>query len=64
MTAEQVSALYARIARGGEHGAGIGLALIARISEHMGWELGITSQPDHGTRVRLDLSRSRVECFN
>lgn len=60
MTPEQVSALYARLARGGGHGAGIGLALIARISEHMGWALEISSQQDYGTRVGLDLSRSRV----
>ena len=60
MTPEQVSALYTRLARGGGHGAGIGLALIARISNHMGWGLEIISEQDCGTRVGLDLSRCRV----
>lgn len=64
MTPEQISTLYARLARGGGHGAGIGLALIARISEHMGWVLDISSQQNCGTRVSLDLSRSRVASFD
>ncbi len=38
---------------------GIGLALIARLSEHLGWPLDIQPGPDgQGTRVRLDLSGS------
>lgn len=59
MTPEEISALYARIARGGDRGSGIGLALIARLSEHLGWPLDIQPGPDgQGTRVRLDLSGS------
>ncbi len=57
MTPEQVSALYARIARGGSRGSGIGLALIARLSEHLGWRLEIQPVPGgQGTCARLDLS--------
>ena len=54
MTPEEIGALYARLARGGVHGAGLGLALIARISEHLGWTLDIDSDPKRGTTVRLD----------
>ncbi|WP_394002416.1 sensor histidine kinase [Luteimonas sp. WGS1318] len=53
MTPEEISALYARLARGGERSAGIGLALIARLSEHLGWQLDIDSDPAHGTVARL-----------
>lgn len=61
MTPEQISALYARIARGGERGGGIGLGLIARLSEHLGWHLDIRPGPGgDGTRARLDLSGSVV----
>ncbi len=59
MTPEEISALYSRMARGGDHRAGIGLALIARLSEHLGWHLEIEPDAPHGTRIRLDLSASR-----
>lgn len=57
MTPEEVSAAYARIARGGgSRGGGIGLDLIARLCEHLRWSLDI--QSDHGrgttTTLRLD----------
>ena len=55
MTPEEISALYARLARGGERSAGIGLDLIARLSEHLGWQLAIDSDPTRGTVVRLRL---------
>lgn len=61
MTPAQIAELYSNMARGGGHRAGIGLALIARLSEHLGWHLDIHSGPETGTRVRLDLSASRVE---
>jgi len=59
MTPEQISALYARHARGQERGGGgIGLELIARLCEHLGWRLAFEKQPGGGTRATLDLSRS------
>ncbi len=61
MTPEEISRLYARMARGGGRGAGIGMDLIARLCEHLGWRLDITSRPEQGTRARLDLSASRAE---
>lgn len=61
MTPEEISQLYARMARGGGRGAGIGLDLIARLCEHLGWRLDITSGPEQGTLVRLDLSASHAD---
>jgi signal transduction histidine kinase len=55
MTPEELSAVHARMARGGGHqGAGIGLQLIARLCEHLGWTLEIASAPAQGTTARLD----------
>lgn len=57
MTPEQVSAIYSRLARGGDReGGGIGLALIGRLSEHLRWPLTIDSDPGKGSHVTLDLS--------
>jgi signal transduction histidine kinase len=54
MTPEQLSAIHSRMARGGEReGAGIGLDLIARLCEHLGWTLTFDSQPQRGTTARL-----------
>ena len=40
MSPEEISAIYARMARGGgREGNGIGLDLIARLCEHLGWIL-------------------------
>lgn len=60
MTPEEVSAIYARFAKGGggRMGGGIGLELIARLCEHLGWTLEIRSDPDRGTVTRLALSSS------
>ncbi|WP_386070110.1 sensor histidine kinase [Tahibacter sp. UC22_41] len=59
MTPEQISAIHSRLARGGERdGGGIGLALIGRLCEHLGWRLDIASRPGHGSCVALDLARS------
>ena len=55
MSPEQISAIYARMARGGSReGGGIGLDLIARLCEHLGWRLEIASRPGKGTRARLE----------
>jgi signal transduction histidine kinase len=56
MTPEEISAIYARMARGGEReGNGIGLDLIARLCEHLGWRLDIEPREPRGTRAKLDL---------
>lgn len=57
MSPQEISALYARMARAGagRGGGGIGLELIARLCEHLGWRLEFTSVDGRGTRARLDL---------
>ena len=57
MTPEQISAIYARMARGGgREGGGIGLDLIARLCDHLGWRLEIASRPGAGTTARLEFN--------
>jgi signal transduction histidine kinase len=64
MAPEEIGALYARMARAAEPGdalgSGIGLELIARLCEHLGWELRIEPRPPQGTRVVLDLGKARA----
>ena len=57
MSPEEVGAVYARMAREGgtRSGGGIGLELIARLCEHLGWGLRIEPRLPQGTRVVLDL---------
>lgn len=62
MSPEQISAIYARMARGvaddghgGDRaGDGIGLDLIARLCDHLGWRLHIAPLQPRGTQVTLD----------
>jgi signal transduction histidine kinase len=57
MGPEEISALYGRVAREGRGaGAGIGLALIARLCEHLGWRLAFSARAGQGTTTTLDLS--------
>lgn len=65
MTPEQVSAIYSRLARTGTDAAmpagnrvGIGLDLLARLCEHMGWHLEFTSTPGTGTITTLHLANA------
>lgn len=54
MSPEEISRIYAQLARGeGRDGGGIGLDLIARLCEHLGWHLDIDSAPERGTVARL-----------
>jgi signal transduction histidine kinase len=56
MSPEEISEIYARVARGGgRDGGGIGLDLIARLCEHLGWRLAFSSTPGRGTRTTLGL---------
>ncbi|MBN6149409.1 HAMP domain-containing histidine kinase [Xanthomonas sp. AmX2] len=62
MSPEEISAVYARMARGGSReGSGIGLDLIARLCEHLGWALQLESIAGQGTRATLDLSSALKE---
>lgn len=59
MSPEEVAAAYAKIARGERNmRTGIGLDLIGRLCEHLGWKLDIHSGPERGTRVTLDMGAS------
>lgn len=62
MSNEEMSALYTRLARAGDTppNAGIGLELIARICEHLGWKLTFSSAPQKGTRAVLDLGAASL----
>ena len=55
MSPEEISRLYAQVARGGRDGGGIGLDLISRLCEHLGWRLAFASSPNGGTRTTLRL---------
>ena len=56
MSPEEISEIYARVARGGgRDGGGIGLDLIARLCEHLGWRLAFSSTAGRGTRTTLSL---------
>lgn len=57
MTPEEISAIYARVARGGREGGGIGLDLISRLCEHLGWTLRF-EKAERGTRTTLSLKAS------
>lgn len=57
MTPEEISQIHSRLARGGERdGGGIGLALIGRLCEHLGWRLDIASVLGRGSHVSLDFA--------
>jgi signal transduction histidine kinase len=54
MTPEEISTIYARIARGGgDRAGGIGLDLISRLCEHLGWRLHVDSGEGRGTTTTL-----------
>lgn len=60
MTPEEISRIYTQIARGGgREGGGIGLELLGRLCEHLGWTLSILSTPGSGTRSFLRLPDRR-----
>ena len=56
MTPEEIARIYAQMARtAGRDGGGIGLDLLARICEHLGWDLRFESEPERGTKTVLRL---------
>jgi signal transduction histidine kinase len=56
MSDAEMSAVYTRLARSGElaGSSGIGIELISRLCEHLGWQLRFSSVPDKGTTAVLD----------
>lgn len=56
MSPEEISRIYAQLARGGgRHAGGIGLDLIGRLCDHLGWRLAFRSAPGQGTVCTLQL---------
>lgn len=54
MTPEEISRIHAQIAREDMRGSGgIGLELLGRLCEHLGWTLSFMSAPGRGTISRL-----------
>lgn len=62
LSAEEIGRLYAERARhaDGRGGTGLGLALIGRICDHLGWSLRFESLLTSGTHAILDLRDSIV----
>ncbi|WP_447595094.1 sensor histidine kinase [Stenotrophomonas rhizophila] len=59
MSPEEIAAVHARLARGDRNEqSGIGLELIAKLCDHLGWALQIEPCAPRGTRVILDLGAS------
>ena len=59
MSPEEIAAIYRRMARGGtRQGNGIGLDLLGRLCEHLGWKLQLDSATGQGTVATLEMSGS------
>ncbi|WP_170185875.1 sensor histidine kinase [Pseudoxanthomonas dokdonensis] len=57
MSPDQISRIYSRMARGEPMpGDGIGLELITRLSDHLGWKLEFSARHPRGTRASLRFS--------
>jgi signal transduction histidine kinase len=61
MSPEEISAIYAHAARGGGDSGGIGLELIARLCEHLGWDLHFASGASSGTTTTLHFGPARTQ---
>ena len=61
MSPEEISEIYARVARGGgRDGGGIGLDLISRLCEHLGWELTLSSVQGRGILTTLKIAKNAL----
>ena len=64
MSEKELSILYARVARNHDamgSDSGIGIDLVARLCEHLGWSLDFMSQPGHGTTATLDFGEAEAQ---
>jgi len=61
MSPEEISEIYTRAARGGGDSGGIGLELIARLCEHLGWDLHFASTVGLGTTTTLHFGAARSQ---
>ncbi len=56
MTADQLDRLFVPFAGSFEEGSGLGMSLVYKFTEAMGWRIEVESAPREGTRVALSLA--------
>ncbi len=61
MTREQLDRLFVPFAGSFEEGSGLGMSLVYKFIEAMGWRIEVESRPDHGTRVDIFIPHCREE---
>ncbi len=59
MTREQLNLLFVPFAGSFEEGSGLGMSLVYKFIEAMGWEIKVESTPGQGTQVQIFLSAHR-----
>ena len=55
MTDEQLDRLFVPFAGSFEEGSGLGMSLVYKFTEAMGWRIKVESAPREGTRVELSI---------
>jgi signal transduction histidine kinase len=55
MTNEQLDRLFVPFAGSFEEGSGLGMSLVYKFIEAMGWQIKVESSPGQGTRVQIFL---------
>lgn len=53
--------VFDRFVRGAQHdvpGAGLGLAIVRRVADHLGWQVGLESRVDGGSRFTVTFSKT------
>lgn len=61
MTADQLDLLFVPFSGGFEEGSGLGMSLVYKFTEAMGWQIKVESAPRLGTRVEIFLPRCPEE---
>jgi len=55
MTAEQIRTIFVPFSSGFSEGTGLGMSLVFQFVQRMGWDIGLDSAPDRGTKIHLRL---------
>jgi two-component system sensor histidine kinase PilS (NtrC family) len=61
MTDEQLDHLFVPFAGSFEEGSGLGMSLVYKFTETMGWRIKVESAPQEGTRVEVSIPSCREE---
>ena len=61
MTTEQLDCLFVPFAGSFEEGSGLGMSLVYKFIEAMGWRIEVESAPGEGSRVQISLPPHRKE---